>query len=376
MACQSLHIAILATENPYNSTVHFAKGLAKALQRLGVRVDFYSFKPDSFYKVHYALLDNPPQLTLSFSDIRMGNISLGELSHTPHLTCLIDPALYFRHHFQGPFSLVTTVDRKDLHYIKSTSFPQALFLPHAVDSEVVNEKEEKKLFDIIMVGTCYDIEKIFRKWKKTFSPHLVELLLDAAEAVLSPKGISCLEALQSRGVEEAMLVPLHGELDLYIEGKERLALLHALKGLPIHIWGKGPWKKYLPEATVHKPVAFSKVPHLLRQSLLVINATPRFKDGSHERVFYSLACNALPLAGATPFLKESFSNEEMLFYDYGRYEGVREKVEEALKNPQVTKRIVEQGKARVAQGHTWDARAPSLIKFILNFFSKVAKNPH
>lgn len=365
LPCQSdLRIAILATKNPYNSTRYFAKGLYDALKKIGVKVDLYTFAPDCFYKAFYAMQAEPPDLTLSFSDIRMGSLSLGELSHTPHLSCLIDPAIYFRHQFQGNYSLVSTTDRKELAYIKSSGFSKAFFLPHAVDGKLLIEKSGDRIYDLVALGTCYDYEKIASEWSSKYSLKIERLLLDAAEEVLSSKGISCLEALKNRGVEEE-LGALHGELDLYVEGKERVVLLRSLKKLSLHIWGRGPWKKYLPEANLHPPVAFQKVPALLRQAKIVLNAAPRFKDGSHERIFYGLACGALPLTGSNPYLRENFTDgEDILLYSHGEYEGVEERVRHFISNTKERNHLVDQGKKKVASSHTWENRAQVLVSYL------------
>jgi spore maturation protein CgeB len=216
----------------------------------------------------------------------------------------------------------------------------------------------------VTLGTCYDFEKIANQWKEKFSAQEVRFLFEAAEEVLSSQGVSCLEALQRREVGTKLAL-LHGELDLYVEGKERVELLRSLENLSLHIWGRGPWKKYLPNAKVHAPIPFQKVPTLLRQSKVVLNAAPRFKDGSHERIFYGLACGALPLTGKNLFIQENFSEEEdILTYPHGEYQQVQEKLVAILERERERVSRVERGKEKVMQKHTWEARAEILLNFL------------
>ncbi len=361
-----MKIDFFVGENPYQSTHYFSEKFSAALRREGAEVRLFDIREGRFYQAFYALLKDPPDLTCSFSDITVGEgVLLGDQWEIPHLSFLIDPAIYFLHHLKSPYSFLTCVDREDCALINALNCPRVCFLPHGVDRDLKDQHQERP-YDIVMMGTCTDYEKVQASWRDKFASSLIHILETAAARVLSPEGISSLQALLEAGVDKEQLPLLHHELDLYIGGKDRVELVRAFKDCSVHIWGDGPWKKYVPQANVHLPVPFADTLPLLQKTKILLNSSPRFKQGSHERIFHGLVSGALVVTGENPYVcGELVKGKELLMYRHGQWAECVPQVTACLANETLRHSLVAAGSARVSASHTWDHRARSLLEWLL-----------
>jgi len=359
-----LKIDILVENNPYSSVASFSRAFAKALRKKGVKTRLFHIGNGKFYKALYPIINNRPDLTFSFSDIRCDGKPIGEMWRIPHFSYLLDPVMLFLHQLQGDFSIVSCIDRGDYAFTQKLGFTKSFFLPHGVDSQLVHTPSTNlSLFDLTMMGTCMDYDALRLVWKAQFSKATVKLLDEAQEKVLSPQGISCLQALLEGGVSENLPM-LHNELTCFVRAKERIDLLRSLEGIPLSIWGKGPWKKYFPKASVYSALPFNQALKIFHHSKIVLNSSPFFKEGAHERIFYALALHALPITGDNPYIREHFEDKKsLLTYSHGQYHGLKEKVQGFLNDEELRREIVERGRKITFASHTWDVRAGSLLNY-------------
>ncbi|MCH9608842.1 MAG: hypothetical protein S4CHLAM45_06410 [Chlamydiales bacterium] len=333
-------IDFLVADNRYDTTEHFSRSFCKALTGAGATVRSHKVSPDSFSHVISSMAKELPDWTLSFSDITLGEgCSIGNVLQIPHFSYLIDPAIYFLHHFQGDYSRVSCVDEGECEFVKNLGFTKVDFLPHAVDRTLFSTASEKS-FETVFFGSCIDYEEL----------ELTDQLKEAANKVLTTP-CSILEALVEMGIEQEELISSHHLVDLYTRGKERV---EALRLLPeVTIWGAGPWEKFVPHAKVYSPLPFHEVVEVMRRAKFVLNSSPRFKRGYHERIFTALASGAGVITAHTPFL-EGFDG--VLTYPPGEWD----KIPDLL----LQQTSVDSGANRVLEEHTWDHRACSLLKHL------------
>ncbi len=366
-----MKIDFLMNDNPYGSTAIFSKHFAEALVRRGIEVRLFHIGGGNFYKAFYAIQNDPPDLTCSFSDITLGNkMPLGDAWGIHHLSFFIDHAVYFLHQLQGNYSLVATTDEEDLAFMKHLGFKRAFFLPHAVSKDLFEEPELEKSYDLVMLGTCPDFEALRKAW----DPKRREILEEGSRRVLKEK-ISCLQVLLEAGVE-ADLPLLHQQMENYVRGKDRIDLLKALGDFKPHIWGQGAWKKYLPGAHVHRSLPFERALQVMRKSKIVLNSIPFFPHSSHERIFLSYATGAIPFTTRTNYVQKNFvEGHNIVTYAPGDWEGAKENVSQLLRNETYRRAIVDAGRSEVLNNHTWDVRAKALQN-ALEQFQVGASNTH
>lgn len=358
-----MKIDFLLVDNTYDTAHHFSEHLGEALQKKGVRVRFLDLGNGNFYRVYRELREEPPDVTCSFSDITLAEGELlADALQIPHLTLLVDHVVYFLHHLKSNYSYVSCMDQEDVHFVKSLGFHRTFFLPHGVPNSLFENRERERLYDVVMIGSCYDYEKIQKRWKSKFSAKTRDLLEEAALKILGNENLSCLQVLLEAKVGKELPL-LHYELENYVRGKDRIALLRSLKNVKVHIWGQGSWKKYLPEAVIHRSVTFKKALEIMGAAKIVLNSIPTFKYGGHERIFHALALGALPLTSATPYIEAEFPEGSIACYRYGKEEETLEMVQGLLVNEDRRKAMVEKGKKIVLAKHTWNTRAEQIIKF-------------
>jgi len=352
-----MQIDFLIGDNPYGTTPFFAKSLAAAMERLGYRTRLFWVADYHFFHALNEIHAQPPQLTCSFSDIHVQGKPLGEMLRIPHLSLLIDPAIYFLHQLKSEkYGWVSCVDQDDCKWLQEGGFKNSFFLPHGAETALLTPVDKKRPFDAVFFGTCIDYQAIEKSWEKRYAKH-ARVLREAAERVLAPAGISILNALLSLNVAMAEIPLLHREVDQYIRGKDRVELLKKIStSHTLHIWGRGPWKKYVPDATLHRPLPFEKTFSIMQNAQLVLNSSPRFKSGTHERMFYASICGACVLTGENHFVNQHFiPGIDLLTYRFGEWEV----------NTRPTQEIALKGQQKVLQHHTWDTSATLLHHWLL-----------
>lgn len=353
-----MKIDILVAKNPYSSTSYFAKSLDEALKRKGVLTRRFWIDEGFFYDLFPSIADNPPDLTCSFSDIRLGMTPLGDLLQLPHLSLLLDPAIYFLHHCKSPFSWISCVDEEDVAFLHALHFPKAFFLPHCADIKDFTPVEKERIYEGVFFGSCTDYEKIEGEWVERYPKKTQILLQEASRAVLSIKTLTILKALSNLDVQEEDLPLFHHEVDRWTRSYARI---DQLKNKEIHIWGKGPWKKFCPKAICHPSVTFKETLKIMKESKFVFNSSPRFKFGSHERILTALMCGACPVTAQNGFTEKFFQKDELLTYPLGD--------DDFLMDENLWSQIALKGQKRVLEEHTWDCRVDTLLNTML-FFGK------
>jgi hypothetical protein len=123
----------------------------------------------------------------------------------------------------------------------------------------------------------------------------------------------------------------------------------------VHIWGEGPWRKYLKgkNYSIQPAIPFAESLSVMQQSRVVLNSSPRFTQGGHERIFYALMCGASVYTGQNAYLSATLPT--LYTYRYGEWEppphfdGWQERAEE--------------GQRCVLAEHTWERRAKTLVAY-------------
>jgi spore maturation protein CgeB len=348
-------LAILVGDNPYETTRFFAKSLAKAFERLGIEVQLHWVADYQFCYALEEIRASPPLMTLSFSDIHFEGRPIADLIGLPHLTMLLDPALYFLHQLQSPLSLISSVDQKDVEWLHYFGKKEAFFLPHGAEIDILTTVERERPYEAVFFGTCIDYKAVEERWGRNYAASEAKALKEAVERVLSSEGPSILEAILESKLDKIQLLQWHQEIDHYVRGKDRIALLQAHSQHSLHIWGDGPWRRFLPNAKIWPAVSFDQTIALMQQATFVLNSSPRFKSGSHERIFYGALSGACVVTGENPFIHEYFvAGEELLTYAYGSWSNCLKK--------ERWQEIAEKGQRKVRLEHTWDARAAQILK--------------
>ncbi len=371
-------VIIQNSQTQYDVLNHFESSLAKSMQRFHVAVDAINplkFQPAEMLKAIYS---SPPDCTLAFNglDRLAGEKLLAEELELPHVAWLVDSAYHFREYADFPYNLLILPDMASCSLMRKWGAKHAHFIPHGCDPLDASLSFEKRDIPIAFLGSVIDPDNFSEKWEGQLSRATYKFLLDAVEDVLSNPDLTYQEILSYHSEFDALdASPLVCDFDILLRAVDRVRLLKSLEGLPVHIYGNAISAKGrtvteilgLSETTftVHPPVNFEGALALMQRSKVVLNSSPMFKTGGHERIFYAQSAGALVLTNATPWIRENYKEEsEILCYRGRELEKSKPQLEMLLSDPQKWQLVSERGREKVLKNHTWDARGQELLTLL------------
>ena len=378
-------VCLITNYNLYESKRYFVEKLAEAMERHGIKTMTMDVQQKVFgSESMQSIREFAPDFTCSFNSFEPmeKGLYLWDYLQIPHVSFLVDPSFYSTTLINSPFSILTCVDRSDCDAVRSNKFENVFFWPHAVEKELAADNE-KRVYDVVLLGSCYDYESLRVAWQQRHPVSLNRVLDDAIDIVFSNEQASLAQALvmaweasklDPRGVDFATL---YYYLDNYTRGKDRVELLRSIKNAKVHVFGELSadnavgilgWKPYLASnsnVTIHPPTLFGEGLKILKQSKIVLNSMPFFRDGSHERIFTGLACGSLPITSESKYLREQFTHgQDLLFYQSKNREAVSGMIDELLSNETKRSDMAAKGREIVMQRHTWDQRVEELLKVL------------
>lgn len=375
-------ICLIVNYNLYESKRHFTQKLAEAMHRQGIETMIIDMEEKSLKAETGKQIQNfHPDITCSFNSIlpiSQGKF-LWDIIQIPHLSILVDPALYSANLATSPYSLISCVDLLDLDLLKSSGVKSAFFWPHAIEKELGEESSQERIYDVVFLGSCYDHDSLRRQWRADHDEEYNKMMDQAIELVLGDNKTCLAEALLI-ALNQSKLKPASSDflqmfayLDHYTRGRDRVELIRSIKNVPVHIFGTMSndlgietmgWGHYIgrqENVHLHPQVTYQESLNILKQSKICLNSMPFFKNGTHERIFASLACGAVPLTSDNLYIQEHFKpNENLLIYQSGQWDAVEPAIAELLNNETKRKEIAAAGRQKVMAEHTWDNRVSEL----------------
>lgn len=375
-------VDLFKVSNQYSSTHLFLEQLQRAFEKLDIRCRIIDFEDGYFRDYLDLIVEDPPELTCSFAYLnpeRPTSPLLCDMLQKPHLIYGLDNVFNGLFHLNSPFGYLSTVDTKEWELLQThPGAAKTLFLPHAVESRIEEWEEEKK-YDLLFTSTYIDFEEEKRSWSSKFLPEVCKLMEWASEQILQGSLEPLIVILDKAQNEFSLQMPSHTLLGAYFsvenycKGRDRLELIRALKDFKVHLFGsqqKGKdWRKAtadLPNVVYHAPVSYQESIELFKKSKIVLNSSPQFRYGSHERVFTGLSMGAAVITGENPYLEKQLSaSHGVLYYanKHDNWDQLKAQIAELLANEQRRKERVEFGRSHVLKEHTWEERVRQMQEF-------------
>lgn len=366
----------------YGILQHFTRKMHEAFLRNGIKSRILEAKrndPGPFLK---ALSDDPPECTFSFNGLLpddKGNF-LSDMLDIPHVACLVDSPNAFIPLTKSKNTIVTCVDRASIDFFAGLGFTRTLFLPNGVEYSLSPDPWAKREYDVTMLASFIDYEKIGASWEKKYPAPLKQAMEEAAEISLNDPSLPYYQAFvqaldkqlykkESIDPQKIDFISVLDDLETYICGKDRIELVKNITDAKVDIFGSSEgsgWKKYLgnqKNITIHDPVPFEQALEIMKHSKILLNSSPWIHFGAHERIFAGLASGALVIANKNDFLAEHFKEgESFVFYQPMHWDKANHRVNEYLENDNKRDDVAAKGREIVMKSHTWDQRAATLIK--------------
>lgn len=359
------------------------KQLHCALQKAGIKSDLLVPQYDNPEPFLESIFSNPPDCTLSINGLLpdpKGNFFCDAIK-IPHVALLVDSPNQFIPLAQSKRNIITCPDAFAVNYFKGLGHEHTLFLPHGVDPDIKGDFDGDKEYDVLFCASCIDYDAIKDEWAKKHPPEVSQLLHDAAEVALKNRKVSYVEALVAKinqalqsgtkiAPETLNLAEMLDELEMYIRGVDRVALVREIKDIKVDVFGaevgKKGWSDYLGDdhsnVTVHGPVPYEEALILMKKSKVVLNSSPWISHGTHERALTAMVSGAVALTDENSFMASHFKKEEeVLFYQYGEWEAMNESLQRCLQDDALRKSMAKKSQQCVFAAHTWDHRVQHLL---------------
>lgn len=388
---------LLTNYNWYESNRYFVEKFADAMLRKGIEtkiLDVNSLSIDHLKEI----IEFAPDFTLSFNSIKpiRSGYYFWDFLRIPHLFILLDPPFFYdQSMYESKNLMLSCVDRNDVKAVKEAGFGKVFFLPHAASIDIAFDEKAERKYDAVFIGTCHDYESIRNHWQTNYSKEISQILEDASALIFCNERLSLTQALQQawqaserklQSNEQQIYSKCFYLLDRYTRGKDRVELIRSITDAQIHIFGalaskdidpfgqKG-WEGYLANQSnvvLHPSINFKDSLEVLKQAKIVLNSSPFFRDGSHERIFMSLACGAFPVTSESLFFRQEFiDGEDILFYQGLDRKNINDRINMLLQNEAKRQLGVRQGRKKVLTHHTWDNRVDSLITNLCPLIDKI-----
>lgn len=373
----------------YHVLHYFTKKFHEAIVRSGVQSRLFPPPTNAnLPNIVSSLIKNPPDCTLAFNGLLPDSKGqfLADTLQIPHVACLVDAPNHFLNLIKSAYTMIGCIDLSFCDFFQELSFPQTFFFPHAVAAEDASLIEKKREYDVVMLASNMDFERIRKNWKKRYPHPLCQVLDDAADQVLSDTTTTHLQAFfhlintpyaqKNIDLKRFNSIAILSELEDYIRSKDRVELLRAVEGIPVHLFGqKQGWKPYLRKNStilLEGQVSFTQVQDILQRSKILLNSMPNYKHGAHERIFSGLIQGALPVTNKNVFMERHFQDKQNIaFYRSKHWHEVPSILHAYLSNENLRSKVALEGKLKVMKEHTWDQRVQSLKESLPPLLEKI-----
>ena len=158
-------------------------------------------------------------------------------------------------------------------------------------------------------------------------------------------------------------------VDAYVRDYFRKAALDALlaEKLPVTVFGEG-WEKYScgDEHSLRREpaVPFALSFERIAKAHVLLNVSPIFNRGMHDRVPAGMANHAVVLTDENPYLRRTFTDgKELLFYSLEKPDTLCEQAERTLTDVRLREKIAASAYETFEREYTWKRRAEQILAF-------------
>lgn len=356
-------VCILPQSSQYQVLHHFTIKTAEALKRAGHTVQILTV--DQI--MNEVSQKNPLDLTIGFNGApQMDNgLFLCDLMNIPHAALLVDSPYYYLGLLNSPLIKIYCDDEANIELLNSLGCQSPAFFTQGVEPELIESPEVDKEYDIVFIGSYFDVELAKEAWKEHFPKELCEAMDNAVAETLRDYSLTLTKAFEDalKGrlelLKEVDISHLFYGMSYVQKAIARNNLLESLKNFHVHVWDAG-WKKYpdkFNHLIIHDAVDYVASLEVLKKSKISLSNSIRSVRGCNERVLNALACGALPVTNSNPYFKQHFEDaKHLLLYSQNDLNHLAEKIAAYLSDDKLRDELIQNGKKEISLHHTWDER--------------------
>ena len=372
----------------YNSKSFLANQLATAFEKIGYETDLCEFtKEDDLDKVLSPLYGRQYKLKVDFNSLMTRMVEedgtpVLDLIGGPFYDYILDHPLF---HYNGLTAKVSDfhailLDEAQQRYVDKyySNVKSTLMMPLGATEALTHEKIEKVPKRILFMGTYDKPEKLYEMVQlspeplQSYMKKLIEMRLEDAQLPQEEAFAKLLEEEEMELPEDkfALFMNAMYPVDAYIRDYYRKEALDTLirANIPVCLVGEG-WEKYKSPnescVTREKGVVFSLSFEKIAREHILLNSSPIFNRGAHDRIYAGMANRCVVMTDTNPYLRREMQDgKELCLYSLKEKQSVKDVAEELLCNPSKCKNIQEYAYESFCAKHTWEQRAKQLIKHV------------
>lgn len=227
------------------------------------------------------------------------------------------------------------------------------------------------------MGTYDAPEKVYDIVKAAPEPfcgmmkRIIEMRIAVPELPMEEAFAACLKEddMELDEAQFALFMNTMYASDAYIRDYFRKAALDELlkKKIPVQLVGEG-WEKYQTPyeryRTIEKPVTFDLSFEKIAREQIMLDVSPIFNQGVHDRAIAGMANRTVVLTDSNPYRCAHFKNrKDMMFYSLAKIDSLSEVAGELMENEKLRSEIRENAYQTFCAGHTWRARAKEILSW-------------
>ena len=370
----------------YNSHFFFAHQMGGTFENLGYEVEYCEFTRESdFDEVLKPYLGKSYRMILDFNSLMP---QLAEEDGTPVLDMIDGPFYdYILDHPLFHYNCLSAkaknfhailLDEAQEEYVKRyyPNVKSTLTMPLGATEAIAREKRREKADCVLFIGSYDSEEKLYQMIEqskepiRTFAKKVLERRLGEP---ITPMEFIFLQVLEEQGIELtdaqfALFMNHMYPVDAYVRNYFRREAIECLikYQIPVKIVGEG-WEKYKSsnENLIKRetPVEFGLSFEKIAKEHILLNNSPIFNCGAHDRIYAGMANRSAVLTDTNPYLKRTLKDGgNILLYDLKDIKSLKDRAEELLTNDAFCKNIQENAFLEYQIHHTWEKRVERLLK--------------
>ena len=379
-------IVFSSREICYQSSSFFANQMADAFENLGFDVQVCEFdEHDDLDAVFQPLYGQKYRLLLDFNSTitRMveedGTPVLDKLDG-PFFDYILDHPLFHYNCLNADLKNLNGIflDEAQEAYVKRyyPRVKKTLTMPLGA-TEAVTGGKKTETDTVLFMGTYDRPDKIYEMVELSPEPlrsYMKELIEMRIEDPILPMEAGFGQLLKAHGEELpddkfALFMNAMYSVDAYIRDYFRKAALDELlkKKIPVQLVGEG-WEKYQTPyeryRTIEKPVTFDLSFEKIAREQIMLDVSPIFNRGVHDRAIAGMANRTVVLTDSNPYRCAHFKNrKDMMFYSLAKIDSLSEASGELMENEKLRSEIRDNAYQTFCAGHTWRARAKEILSW-------------
>jgi len=383
---KKLILLIQWSGSSYDALNHWQNLLGNEYLQLGFEVERIELtKPECIEKLINLLKSGQVYFAMGLSgigqDLYIENNLIWEEYKTPFFNWCCDHPCYYpsRHKIQSSWVLHGYVFPDHAKYANEffnangMTFQSHLGAPKKVEIENIGKVQTVRNNRILFTKSGTDISAIEARWQSF--PHITKsILFSAKEELLYKSTEDAFSVIQNFASEQniylsptnSFLLSLMQELDAYVRGWRTNLVMQSLMDFPIDVYGKSWDHVNWSDARGAKykgPIELQSNLRILPEYLGCLSINPFIQDSTHDRVFYSIAENVVPISDGNRFSKNKMPQLDKYSFQFDR-ESIVSSVENLLGNPTEALERTELTRLALEQEFSLSHAAHQILEYI------------